>query len=281
MNVAAVWATLLSHVFIVLPVSAFLFQALPAEIWTSARRVATHLCITWTIEAWSTIPHTHQIFAWCLCSRQTRVLRAMTSMSDDGRDVEGNGECEGGSPSRVQSSRKSMEHVEEQPTTKPVDRRAEHMLKERAEEEGLSEEQPEISGSTLGPWDDSQPHQQQEAPDAERAPSPEPQGEERERPSPLPAPVSSCQSARDKAVDLLPWWAGAFGAVPEMEDSPEARGFYARRFCHIFFPDNAAGATEVGPSRRSTPRTQCSYLAVSYVCLTPGVGISMTDFLIR
>lgn len=43
----------------------------------------------------------------------------------------------------------------------------------------------------------------------------------------------------------LPSWAGAFGAVPEMEDSHDARGFYVRRFCEVFFPDNPAGAMEV------------------------------------
>lgn len=42
----------------------------------------------------------------------------------------------------------------------------------------------------------------------------------------------------------VPWWAGAFGAVPDMEDGREARGFYMRRFCELFFPDNTDGATE-------------------------------------
>lgn len=46
-------------------------------------------------------------------------------------------------------------------------------------------------------------------------------------------------------LDLLPPWAGAFGAVPEMEDDATARGYYALRFCELFFPDNTVGATEV------------------------------------
>lgn len=49
----------------------------------------------------------------------------------------------------------------------------------------------------------------------------------------------------DKTVPTMPWWAGAFGACPDMKDSAEARGLYVRRFCGLFFPDDTAGATEV------------------------------------
>lgn len=43
---------------------------------------------------------------------------------------------------------------------------------------------------------------------------------------------------------VVPWWAGAFGAVADMDDGCEQRGFYTRRFCGLFFPDNADEATE-------------------------------------
>lgn len=46
----------------------------------------------------------------------------------------------------------------------------------------------------------------------------------------------------------IPWWAGAFGACPDMKDGAEARGFYVRRFCELFFPDDTAGAMEVSKS---------------------------------
>ena len=34
-----------------------------------------------------------------------------------------------------------------------------------------------------------------------------------------------------------------------MKDGAEARGFYVRRFCELFFPDDTAGAMEVSKSR--------------------------------
>lgn len=65
---------------------------------------------------------------------------------------------------------------------------------------------------------------------------------------PADRPATENQDGQaNEANRKMPWWGGAFGAVPEMRDNPEARGFYARRFCEIFFPDNIAGATEVSP----------------------------------
>lgn len=52
------------------------------------------------------------------------------------------------------------------------------------------------------------------------------------------------KNPRAEEKPLLPWWAGAFGAVPAVEDSPTARGFYTRRFCELFFPDSTLEATE-------------------------------------
>lgn len=52
-------------------------------------------------------------------------------------------------------------------------------------------------------------------------------------------PDSTCTEA------AVPWWAGAFGAVPDMDDGCEQRGFYTRQFCQLFFPDNTDEATEV------------------------------------
>lgn len=51
-------------------------------------------------------------------------------------------------------------------------------------------------------------------------------------------PGSTCTEA------AVPWWAGAFGAVPDMDDGCEQRGFYTRQFCQLFFPDNTDEATE-------------------------------------
>lgn len=59
-----------------------------------------------------------------------------------------------------------------------------------------------------------------------------------------PATAKSDADVLSESV-LFPSWAGAFGAVPEMDDDARARGFYARRFCELFFPDNVMGATDV------------------------------------
>lgn len=53
------------------------------------------------------------------------------------------------------------------------------------------------------------------------------------------------QSSNNNETVPIPWWAGAFGACPDVKDGAEARGFYVRRFCELFFPDDTAGATEV------------------------------------
>lgn len=59
-------------------------------------------------------------------------------------------------------------------------------------------------------------------------------------------PAAENQDGQENDANCkMPWWAGAFRAVPEMRDSPEARGCYAMRFCELFFPDNTSGATEV------------------------------------
>lgn len=49
----------------------------------------------------------------------------------------------------------------------------------------------------------------------------------------------------DGSVVSTSWWAGAFGAVSEMNDGPEERGHYAWRFCKLFFPDRVEAATQV------------------------------------
>lgn len=64
------------------------------------------------------------------------------------------------------------------------------------------------------------------------------------RPSSPQVAGFSGEMEREEAFGQMPWWAGAFGAVPHMRDSPQARGLYALRFCEIFFPDNVATATE-------------------------------------
>lgn len=64
------------------------------------------------------------------------------------------------------------------------------------------------------------------------------------RPSPPQVAGFSGEMERDETFGRMPWWAGAFGAVPRMRDSPQARGLYVLRFCDIFFPDNVATATE-------------------------------------
>ncbi|CAM9255225.1 unnamed protein product [Ectocarpus sp. 6 AP-2014] len=64
------------------------------------------------------------------------------------------------------------------------------------------------------------------------------------RPSPPQVAGFSGEMERDETFGRMPWWAGAFGAVPRMKDSPQARGLYVLRFCEIFFPDNVATATE-------------------------------------
>ena len=69
------------------------------------------------------------------------------------------------------------------------------------------------------------------------------------------AGASFGSEGRNEATRSMPWWGGAFGAIPDMRDSPEARGFYARRFCEIFFPDNIPGATEVSQGKISTRQT--------------------------
>lgn len=114
------------------------------------------------------------------------------------------------------------------------------------------------SPSLSPPGDGDEPRRQRTAPGEESPLRAPPRGKERHgqtvgvpSASPPSPPVGfSGESERDEAVSSMPWWAGAFGAAPEMRDSPEARGCYARRFCEIFFPDNTAGATEV---RRGWP----------------------------
>ncbi|CAM9134053.1 unnamed protein product [Ectocarpus sp. 12 AP-2014] len=58
------------------------------------------------------------------------------------------------------------------------------------------------------------------------------------RPSPPQVAGFGGEKERDEAFGQMPWWAGAFGAVPRMRDSPQARGLYVLRFCETFFPDN-------------------------------------------
>lgn len=91
--------------------------------------------------------------------------------------------------------------------------------------------------------------------------SEEPSGEPSEEPSDSFLLGKNSSRSEDEEVQPessdntvpIPWWAGAFGACPDMTDGAEARGFYVRRFCELFFPDDTAGATEVGqglPLRR-------------------------------
>ncbi len=140
----------------------------------------------------------------------------------------------------------AQDEAEDPPSAEPVDRKAEDPSTEKAVQGGRSEDQPDRSSKPLDPWDDTQPRQQEEASGKESPSEPEPQGEEPERSSPPPQSGFTGGDHEDKAMASLPWWAGAFGAIAHMGDSPEARGFYARRFCEMFFPDNTAGATEVG-----------------------------------
>lgn len=169
----------------------------------------------------------------------------MTSNSDYPRLLEGKGEVEG--ETTAANSRETVEdEAEEPPSAQPVHRKAEDSPTEKAVQEGRSEKQPDISSKPLDPRDDTQPRQQDKSPATEIPSESEPQGEKPERPSPPPPSGFTGGDRKDKVMVSLPWWAGAFGAVADMGDSPEARGFYARRFCEIFFPDNTVGATEVG-----------------------------------
>lgn len=150
------------------------------------------------------------------------------------------------------SLRSSSSETVDQSTMQNLNARPEEGRKSRNDEE-RSEEPRSASDSLLSMWDEDEPpsepspeqrHQRQTtAPDAGDPLSME--GTE-EAPSLVPHPSSAPNSdtQRQGAHAFMPWWAGAFGAVPDMRDSPEARGFYARRFCEIFFSDNVAGATE-------------------------------------
>lgn len=180
---------------------------------------------------------------------------------------------------KLRRSRQTNEEAELPSSTETADQPAaetqnEQPENERSEEQSQGLVEKECSSSLLlNPWDDDDDDgdvepQQKISADADSPSKPQSQGEERQEQQtvgvPIPSPPSStpplpsCFSSereRDKVDLQMPWWAGAFGAVPGMRDSQEARGFYARRFCEIFFPDNTAGATVVsrGWTAKSLP----------------------------
>lgn len=175
------------------------------------------------------------------CARQTRVLRSMSSTHEAvGFQYGEGGDDSRGNPETSQEAACSKEAADRHPT-------------ENQEEQAETNRDEKHSGPPLNPWDDDEPQHQRTTPQEENPLRAPPQTEERHQPTAgVPSASSSSTTARfssegerNQAIRLMPWWAGAFGAVPEMRDSPEARGFYARRFCEIFFPGNIAGATEV------------------------------------
>lgn len=143
----------------------------------------------------------------------------------------------------------------ETPGQPAVETQDEQPEKDRHEAQSHVFSEKEHSSSLLfNPWNDDNKPQPQHAtsPDTGGPLKPQSHGEERRRqrtegvPSPSPSPPTGVSNReKDEARLLMPWWAGAFGAAPELRDSPEARGFYARRFCEIFFPDNTVEATAV------------------------------------
>eukprot|EP00752_Nemacystus_decipiens_P004957 g4510.t1 len=172
---------------------------------------------------------------------ETRVLRSMFSAHEaEGFEFRKADVDSGGHRQSSHEASCSREAADRPPTGKQ-DRQAETNGDEQH------------SCRPLDPWGDDDTQHHHATP---HEPSPLgalPSRDERRQPmggfpstSPL-SPSACCDSEREinDTNRMMPWWAGAFGAVSEKRDSPAARGFYARRFCEIFFPDNAAAATEV------------------------------------
>lgn len=172
-----------------------------------------------------------------------------------GNDAEGvrAGDEGGGGPNQEVKAPYSTE-TRDQPAVEGQSKTSERGRGEEEPQRELFEEEASSNQLHNALSDDSEPRPQQTTttPGTDSSMKPHAQGEEegqRQRDEGVPLPPPSAfgdDSERNEALLLrIPWWAGAFGAAPEMRDSPEARGFYARRFCEIFFPDNTAGATGV------------------------------------
>ncbi|CAM9464399.1 unnamed protein product [Scytosiphon promiscuus] len=189
---------------------------------------------------------------------ETRVLRSMHS-ADDGsgeEETQAEGTAEKFLSREVPSSlppsspSETVDRLGAQNPAEPAEEARNERYDERAKNDRsssdslLNRRDEDETPPESSPPQEEQQNRQNTAPGTGNQPE---TAEEISSPSTYPTPAFNNGARRDMAASNMPWWAGAFGAVPDMRDSPEARGFYARRFCEIFFPDNVAGATEASP----------------------------------